>query len=296
MQLQDLIKEIQALDIKTNRVVNDVFLGNYKSAFKGRGIEFADIRPYDYSDDYRDIDWRTSARQGELYVKQYHESRDLNTIVVMDVSSSMFFGTKEQTKFDQGLKVLATIAFSVLKNNDRIGGIFYADEIKELIPSKKGKGAVWNLLQKALLCRNQSETCSTKPKEVFPLFQNLFTKRSIVFWVSDDRYFLQDPANQKALKLINQRHELVFIHLTDPVEAAFPDSGVLVFEDLETKKKVWVDASDKNFMTKYTNERKKQLEDNSNWCIKNDTGYIEISTQDSVNTKLLHYFYQRAHQ
>ncbi len=293
MELSELIKTIRILEFSTNKTVDEVFAGNYKSAFKGRGVEFADIRKYDEGDDYRDIDWNTSARQGELYVKTYHESREVQTMVVMDVSSSMNFTSTGKTKKKVALELLAMISFSTLKNNDKVGAFFFNSEIESLLMPKKGQGNVWAILREALLHTKDNFYKQTSALPILRKMMLLFRKRTIIFWICDEFSALENETFRKQFQTLGVKHDVIVIRIIDPLEKGLPEKGLYHIEDPETGKKKLVDLSSQKLRTQFIQtmndkfiQEKKSLSSIGIDC-------LDIQTDQSLYQKMFAFFKTR---
>lgn len=231
--LKDILKKVRHLEISANNTIDSLFAGNYKSAFRGRGLEFADIRPYDTSDDVRDIDWKTTSKHGELFVKTYHESRDNTLFFVIDGSASMQFSSTQQMKYERLLETFSLLAFSALKNGDRIGALWYDGEKTKIFPPKKGKK---NLLQILMFC---IEHYTIKKPENFSrgdrakIFQRVFSfvrHSSSIFWLTGEVSEFSAP-EKKYLKILRLKHDFVPVVFSDPLEENFTPRGDFTFQD-----------------------------------------------------------------
>ncbi|MGM0507698.1 MAG: DUF58 domain-containing protein [Fusobacteriota bacterium] len=254
---KDLIKKIKKIEIKSNKIANTLFSGEYHSYFKGNGMEFEDIREYYPGDDIRNIDWNVTARQGKAYVKQYKEERELNMFLLVDISRSNFFGNKKDIIAEIG----ATLSFSAMKNNDKIGSILFTDKIDKIIPSKKGKKHVLSIIENIL--DYKSENKKTDIQNALEYFNRIQKKRSIVFLISD---FL-DSGYEDQIKMISKKHDLVLIRIIDRMEEKLPKGAIFSFEDLETGEEITIEnlkkdrtlninknIPSKNLITIYTDE------------------------------------------
>lgn len=292
MEVTDLVKKINHLEFVTNRKVNDLFVGSYKSAFRGRGIEFADIREYDEADDFRDIDWITTSKQQKLFVKTYHETRELTTMIVVDLSSSMNFGSTEKTKKQTALEILTTLCFSALKNNDKIGALFFTDEIESFIYPRKGQGQVWRILRTALTEFEKNKHKTSDPEKALSFLMKVFPRRAISFLISDE-FDAQDEKLQKALKIIHRQHDFIFTRVYDPLEKEITVRGVFSFENPETGEKSIVDLSHPQTQKNYNRLRAEKEEAMMKVLRKCNIEMTQISTQDSVYKKLFVFFKKR---
>ena len=252
---KEIIKKIRRLDIRTKRLVNEVFSGEYHSVFKGRGMEFSEVREYFVGDDIRNIDWNVTARTGQPHVKVFEEERELTVMLMVDVSSSGKFGTATSMKRDIALEICALLAFSAIDNNDLVGLVMFTDKIEKSIMPKKGRKHVLRILRELLYFEPQD----TQTDLALPLrYLNRITKRrAIVFMVSD----FMGTGYENAMTITAKKHDLVPIVITDPREEEFPDIGLVELEDAETGKSVVVDTSDPAFRDAFgINVSKTQLE------------------------------------
>jgi len=225
---KEILKKVRRLEITTRALVNDVFSGEYHSVFKGRGMEFSEVREYTYGDDIRNIDWNVTARAGHPYVKVFDEERELTVMLLVDVSSSGNFGTHEQMKGDLAAEICALLAFSAIKNNDKVGLIIFTDRIEKFVPPKKGRSHVLRVLREILY--HQPQGTGTDIAAALEYLNRVIRRKAVVFLVSD---FLS-AGYEKALRVASKRHDLVAIPVTDPRELDFPDVGLVELEDAET--------------------------------------------------------------
>ena len=257
MLRSELVKKIRRIEIKSNKLVEEVFSGEYRSGFKGKGMEFEDIREYYHGDDVKNIDWNVTARQNKAYVKQFCEERELNMYLMIDMSRSNDFGSKK----DLIVEIGATLAFSACRNNDRVGLLFFTDKVEKFIPSKKGRSHVLSIIENILDFTPSSP--GTDLGNALRYFNRIEKKRSIVFLVSD---FL-DEGYEKDISITSGRHDLVLVQVVDRAEEKIPSGAIFTFEDLETGKTVVLDnlrreykmnsklfISGKNLITLYTDE------------------------------------------
>jgi uncharacterized protein (DUF58 family) len=235
---KEIIKKIRRLDIRTKRLVNDIFSGEYHSVFKGRGMEFSEVREYVIGDDIRNIDWNVTARTGQPHVKVFEEERELTVMLMVDVSSSGEFGTATSMKRDIALEICALLAFSAIDNNDLVGLVMFTDKIEKSIVPKKGRKHVLRILRELLYFKPED----TRTNLALPLdYLNRITKRrSIVFMISD---FMGEDY-EKAMTITAKKHDLVPVVISDPREENMPNIGLIELEDAETGKAVLIDTSD----------------------------------------------------
>ncbi|MDZ7266380.1 MAG: DUF58 domain-containing protein [candidate division KSB1 bacterium] len=225
---KEILKKVRRLEITTRALVNDVFSGEYHSVFKGRGMAFAEVREYTYGDDIRNIDWNVTARAGHPYVKVFDEERELTVMLLVDVSSSGNFGTYAQMKGDIAAEICALLAFSAIKNNDKVGLIIFTDRIEKFVPPKKGRSHVLRVLREILYHRPAGT--GTNLATALEYLNRVIRRKAVVFLVSD---FLSE-GYEKALRVASRRHDLVAIPITDPRETEIPNIGLVELEDAET--------------------------------------------------------------
>jgi uncharacterized protein (DUF58 family) len=231
MQLQELLAKIRLIELKSNKIVQEVFSGQYHSFFKGNGLEFQDIREYYAGDDVRDIDWNVTARQGKPYIKQFQEERELNVYILIDASQSTYFGQKRE----RITEIAATIALSAVKNSDKVGCLIFTDKVEKFIPSRKGKKHSLSILSSILGFAPQNH--KTSLKKVIEEFTGFEKKRSIIFLISDffDQFF------EKQLAVLSKKHDLILIQITEKAEQELPKGAIFSFRDLETQEEMTID-------------------------------------------------------
>lgn len=287
MKTTDLIKRVRKIEIKTKGLSNQVFSGQYNSAFKGRGMSFSEVREYQFGDDIRAIDWNVTARLNHPYVKVFEEEREMTVMLLVDVSASGTFGTKNQLKQEMATEICATIAFSAIANNDKVGVIFFSDKIEKFIPPKKGKQHILMIIRE--LIGFEPESSGTDVSAALKYFTNVIKKRSIAFLISD---FLSDDF-EKSLNIANRKHDMVALQLFDQAEEELPALGVVPLYDPETKQTFWVNTSDaawrKDFKVKLL-ERKDTLKKTFNKC---GVDFTSISTQENFVPALMKLFKKR---
>jgi len=245
METSELIKKVRKIEIKTRGLSKNIFAGEYHSAFKGRGMTFAEVREYQYGDDIRSIDWNVTARFGHPYIKVFEEERELTVVLLIDVSGSREFGTVTQLKKDIFTEVAATLAFSTIQNNDKIGVIFFSDKIEKFIPPKKGKKHVLQIIRE--LIDFQPESTKTDIAGALRYFTNAIKKSSTAFIISD----FMDKNFEKELTIANRKHDVVALQVFDIRETELPNVGMVKLKDAETGERIWVDTTDKRLRTTY---------------------------------------------
>ena len=253
--LKELQHSIRRVEIRSKRMASELFSGEYHSSFKGKGIEFSNVREYQYGDDVRSIDWNTSARKHELYVKIFTEERERSLLLVVDASASMLFGSREHRKKDLALEVSAVLAFSALQNNDKVGLLVFTDRVETYIPPRKGRHHVLIILEKLFQIKPQSRTTNINAALSFIRYTR--RRQEIIFLLTD----LVDSDYEKGMKLLNTRHDFILVHISDPLDKALPLSGLLDLEDPETGLRFTVDAASRHEIARYRHEQSRQHEE-----------------------------------
>lgn len=228
MLTKELLKQVKQIEIRTRGIVNEVFSGEYHSVFKGRGMEFSEVREYQIGDDIRSIDWNVSARFGHPYVKIFEEERELTVMLLVDMSGSLVFGSIDKTKQQIAAELSAILAFSALKNNDKVGMILFTDQIEKFIPPKKGKTHVLRIIREVLSFEPQGNR--TDLRSALEYFNHTIKKKAIAFVISD---FI-DQGYEKILRIVGKKHDLIGVVLSDPREKEMIKSGIIKFQDAET--------------------------------------------------------------
>lgn len=234
---KELIKRIRTIEIRTRHLVEDLFSGEYHSIYKGRGMEFREVREYQRGDEFRTIDWNVTARMGHPYVKQFCEERELTVMLMVDASWSELFGTTRMAKSEMAAEICALLAFSAIKNNDRVGLMIFTDKVEKYVPPKKGRQHVMRVIREVLCFTPEGR--STDISEALTFLNRVTTRKSVVFLLSD---FIA-PDFEKPLRIASKRHDITTISLTDRRENELPDIGLIRLEDSETGEMVVVDTS-----------------------------------------------------
>jgi uncharacterized protein (DUF58 family) len=270
---KELLRKIRRIEIRTSHLVNEALAGQYHSAFKGRGMEFEEVRQYQIGDDVRTIDWNVSARSGEPFVKVFREERELTVMLVVDLSRSQEFGTREQFKRELVAELGATLAFSAIKNNDRVGLVCFTDRVETFVPPRKGTGHVLRVIRELLVSRPKGH--GTNIAAALDHLNRILRKRSVVFVISD----FQDSGYERALRIARRRHDLILINVSDRRERMLPKTGLIDLIDNETGRRMVVDTSSRRFRETYEqlmreederrNQRLRQLRID---CVNIDTG------------------------
>ena len=287
MDTKELLKKVRKIEIKTRRLSNHIFGGEYHSTFKGRGMTFSEVRQYQYGDDVRAIDWNVTARYQEPYVKVFEEERELTLMLLVDVSGSANFGTQEQLKRDTLTEIAATLAFSALQNNDKVGLLLFSDEVELFITPKKGKSHVLRIIRELL--EQQPKSQKTNISAALEFMSRILKKKAIVFVLSD---FL-DADYTKAVQLASRKHDLTGVRLFDPMEVKLPAVGLLYMRDTETGEYKWVNSSSKAVRTAYALSHRKTADYFSTQFTRHGAGALSCATNESYVKKLLTYFKNR---
>ncbi len=287
MTTKDILKKVRKIEIKTKRLSDHIFGGEYHSSFKGRGMTFSEVRSYAYGDDVRNIDWNVTARYRTPFVKVFEEERELTMMLAVDMSQSEFFGTKNQLKKDMITEMIATLAFSAIQNNDKVGLVLFTDEIELFIPPAKGRSHVLRIIRE--LVDFQPKNKGTNLSKTFKFLYNILKKKAIVFVVSD----FMDKGYENTLKIVGRKHDLTGIKVFDPMEKEIPDLGLVLIDDLETGKKQYVDTGNKNLRRTYAAQFSAQQKYFKKAFQSAGAGTIEVATNESYIKKLLQYFKQR---
>ena len=282
-----VLKKVRQIEIRTRHLVNDVFSGEYHSVFKGRGMEFAEVREYEPGDDIRTIDWNVTARMGRPYIKRFTEERELTVILVVDVSASSNFGTFEQMKGEIIAELCAVLAFAAIKNNDRVGLLIFTDQIEKFIPPKKGRSHILRVIRELLY--TQPEQPGTDITQALEYLNKVITRRSIVFMVSD---FLTSDY-MTPLRITNKRHDMVAITITDPREIRLPPVGLIELEDVETGEEVLIDTNDKAWLQAYQKMNIQRREERDRQFRLMGVDAVHISTDRPYIDPLIQFFRMR---
>lgn len=238
MDAKELLKKVRRIEIKTRGLSNNIFAGEYHSAFKGRGMTFSEVREYQYGDDIRDIDWNVTARHNRPYVKVYEEERELTVMLLIDVSGSRLFGALGEEKKEKIAEIAATIAFSAIHNNDKVGVIFFSDQIEKFIPPKKGRKHILAII--SLLLDFQPQSRGTDISVALSYLTDALKKRCTTVLISD---FIDEHDYSKALSIASSKHDLIAVQVYDKRDAQLPDVGLMRIADLETGMSKWIDTS-----------------------------------------------------
>ncbi len=283
----EILKKVRKIEIITSRLVNDIFAGEYHSIFKGQGMEFSEVREYILGDDIRTIDWNVSARMGSLYVKKFMEERELTVMLLIDMSSSSKFGTVNNLKSEIAVEISALLAFSAIKNNDKVGVIIFTDKIEKYIPPKKGRTHILRIISEILSF--EPEHYQTDLNIALNYLNKVIKRKAIVFILSD---FIS-PDYSKSLAISNKKHDVIALTLNDPREQEIKKSGFLYLEDAETAEQVIVETANPIFQKKFKSETAEKFNNRKALFNSINLDHIEIFTDKSYITSLVGFFKER---
>ncbi len=284
---KEIIQKVRYIEIQTRHLVNDIFGGEYHSAFKGMGIEFAEVREYIPGDDIRNIDWNVTARYGKPFIKKYNEERELTVMLAIDLSASGFFGTGDSLKSDTIIEIASILCFSAIRNNDKVGVVLFSDHIEMFIPPNKGKTYVLRVIRELLYFKPAKQ--STDISLAVEYLLHILKRKSVVFLISD---FL-DSKFEKPLKVINQKHDLITIQILDDYEYQISNLGLIKLQDNETGDIYWVDTASKQLMDSMRVNLNTHINNFSEYCKKNKIDLITINNQSSYIEPLIDFFKKR---
>jgi len=285
---KEILQKVKHIEIRTSKLVNAALGGEYHSVFKGQGMEFDEVRAYQYGDDMRSIDWNVSARQGHLYVKRYVEERELTVMLMVDLSGSKDFGTVRRMKNELAAEIAALLAFSAIQNNDRVGALIFTDIVEKYIPPKKGKKHVLRVVRELLAYEPVHRKTSIETAVRY--LNNVLTKKSVVFLISD--FF--DQGYEKSLRVANQRHDLVALPISDPREAELPNVGLIEMLDPESGETFWVDTSLRQVRERYRKLASDSVDARNRIFRRNRIEFVDISTHKPYDVPLVRFFRERA--
>lgn len=284
MDAKEIIKKVRKIEIKTRRLSNHIFSGEYHSAFKGRGMTFSEVRPYQFGDDVRTIDWNKTAQFNEPYVKIFEEERELTLMLMVDVSQSLFFGTRKQQKRETITEIAATLAFAAIQNNDKVGLLLFSSEIELYIPPKKGRLHVLRIIRE-LIDFEPSET-QTDLIKAFQFLSGILKRHAILFTLSD----FTDLNYKKALDVVARKHDVTGIRIYDEKEQSIPNVGLVYMQDMETGKVKAVNTSSKKVRLEYAKYYQKHYHYFVDSFTKSGAGIINLQSNENYVEKLMGYF------
>ena len=286
---KEILKKVRQIEIRTKNVVNDFFGGDYHSNFKGRGMTFSEVREYVPGDDVRTIDWNVTARTGKPHIKIFEEERELSVLILIDVSSSGVFGSKN-LKIDLGVEIAAMLSFSAIKNNDKVGLALFSDKVEKYIPPKKGKKHVLRLITDIINHDFDNNNKQTSIKSAIDFANKISKRKSVIFLISD---FIDDNFWNE-LKFLNFKHDVVGLQIYDTNEKRFPNIGLINIHDSETGKTSWIDTSVKKNRNKFERHSNEKLNEFSKKCKNIGFDLLQINTDDDYIKFLMQFFRSRA--
>jgi len=283
----DLARKIRYIQIRTRKTVNDILAGEYESVFKGRGMEFEEVRQYQPGDDVRTIDWNVTARTGDPYVKRFVEERELTVMFLVDLSASGAFGSIRQMKNEVAAELCALLAFSAIKNNDKVGLIVFTDEVEMFVPAKKGTSHVLRLIREVLYFKPRQT--KTDIAGALDYLGRITKKRCVVFLISD---FLA-TGYEKEMQVLGKRHDLIAVSVTDPHEVRLPKAGLIELEDAETGEIVLVDSDSASVRKEYEQMGRKRLASLNELFASRDVDHISVMTNRDYVRDIVRFFMER---
>ncbi len=287
METSELLKKVRKIEIKTKGLSRHIFSGEYHSAFKGRGMSFSEVRAYQYGDDVRNIDWNVTARYNDPHIKVFEEEREQTVMLLIDMSSSSFFGTVNQLKSEMITEICAVLAFSAINNNDKVGVIFFTDRIEKFIPPKKGKKHILLIIRELL--NFEPPARKTDLAVALKYFNNIQKKKCTSFILSD--FVTTDYRD--SLRIAARRHDIIGVHIHDIRERDLPDVGLIRAQDAETGKLIWVDTSSEKLRTRYQEHFDNNSETFKQTFLKSGLDTVSIRTDESYINALLKFFKKR---
>ena len=287
MNASSLLKKVRKIEIKSKGLSNHIFAGEYHTAFKGTGMAFSEVREYQSGDDIRSIDWNVTARYNTPYVKIFEEEREMTVMLLIDVSASGDFGTNKQYKKDLATEIAAVLAFSAIKNNDKVGVIFFSDRIEKFIIPKKGKSHILRIIREIVSLEPDSK--GTDVAMALEYFNSVIKRRSICFILSD---FTSAPFS-KPLKIASKKHDIVGVRIHDKRESEMPNIGLVPMQDMETDKLVYVDTSNKEIRLNYSKTRSQKIKELNKTFETNGVDLVQISTGEDYVKPLVNFFKRR---
>ena len=286
MQIKDIVKKVKQIEIRTRKRTENTLMGQYHSAFKGQGMTFSEVRPYQFGDDIRRIDWNKTARFKEPYVKVMEEERELTMMLLVDISASMNYGTKIQLKRELVAEISASLGFSAAGNNDKVGLILFADKVYKVIPPQKGRKHILAIIS-TILTADYVEA-EANINAALEYMMHVFKKRSLAFLFSD----FADDFDDKLLKIASKKHQLLGLRVFDEKDNEIPDVGYAFFRDVETGKQIWVNTSSQRWRYNYAEAQKQKLRHLKDAFEKSSASFVEVNPEIDY-TKILYSYFQK---
>ena len=286
MQIKDIVKKVKQIEIRTRKRTVNTLMGQYHSAFKGQGMTFSEVRPYQFGDDIRRIDWNKTARFKEPYVKVMEEERELTMMLLVDISASMNYGTKIQLKRELVAEISASLGFSAAGNNDKVGLILFADKVYKVIPPQKGRKHILAIIS-TILTADYVEA-EANINAALEYMMHVFKKKSLAFLFSD----FADDFDDKLLKIASKKHQLLGLRVFDEKDNEIPDVGYAFFRDVETGKQIWVNTSSQRWRYNYAEAQKQKLRNLKDAFEKSSASFVEVNPEIDY-TKILYSYFQK---
>lgn len=287
MDTKQILKNVRQIEIRTRGLVNQLFSGEYHSVFKGRGMEFSEVREYQFGDDVRTIDWNVSARFNRPFVKVFEEERELTVMMLVDMSGSQDYGTSPQFKRDIAAELCAVLAFSAIKNNDKVGMIIFTDRIEKFIPPKKGRSHILRIIRDIIAF--EPEGRGTDIRSALEYFNHVTKKRSIAFLISD----FMDEGYDRPLKIVARKHDLIAVDLYDPRESVLPDVGLIKLRDAESGAERWIDTSKRAVREAYHRHWEQRHSERGRRFLVSNVDSIAVDVQKGYVQPLVEFFRMR---
>ncbi len=288
MTPREVLRRVRRLEIRTRRLVEESLAGSYHSVFRGRGMEFSEVREYEVGDDVRTIDWNVSARIGHPFVKKFTEERELTVMLLVDASASQRFGTERATKLQTIAEISALLAFSAIRNEDRVGLLLFTDDVEKFLPPRKGREHTLRVLREVLALETRGR--GTSVRRALEFLRGVVTKRAVVFLLSD----FQDSGYERLLRVAARKHDLVAISVRDPREGLLPPVGLVSVEDPETGEVVLVDAGSAGVRRLYAEQAERRRLELQETMRRNGIDLLQIDTGSPYDTPLVRFFHERA--
>jgi len=286
MQIKDIVKKVKQIEIRTRKRTENTLMGQYHSAFKGQGMTFSEVRPYQFGDDIRRIDWNKTARFKEPYVKVMEEERELTMMLLVDISASMNYGTKIQLKRELVAEISASLGFSAAGNNDKVGLILFADKVYKVIPPQKGRKHILAIISTILTVDYVEAEANINA--ALEYMMHVFKKKSLAFLFSD----FADDFDDKLLKIASKKHQLLGLRVFDEKDNEIPDVGYAFFRDVETGKQIWVNTSSQRWRYNYAEAQKQKLRHLKDAFEKSSASFVEVNPEIDY-TKILYSYFQK---
>ncbi|WP_187478060.1 DUF58 domain-containing protein [Amniculibacterium sp. G2-70] len=287
MEIKDIIKKVKQIEIRTKRKSEAALMGQYHSALKGQGMTFSEVRTYQFGDEIRRIDWNKTARFQEPFVKIMEEERELTVMLVVDVSASMDYGTQVSLKREFVAEICASIGFSAVSNNDKVGLILFSDQIQKVIPPRKGRQHVLSIISQILTV--EYKPCTSDLDGAMQYMMNVFKKKSFIFMFSD----FEDGFSNKTLKVTAKKHALLAMRIYDDKDQQIPDIGYARFVDAETGKQFWANTSNSRWRYEFAEKQKQKLRQTQEVFENASAGFLNLKSGEAYAQKLLRYFQQK---